>query len=69
MEHFIVIKALMCPKCGSTRIEGEFGGMTGRYKCDDCGYVGVLVLQADDDADKKETSLNKPSKQQRKQKA
>ncbi len=66
-----MIKALMCPKCGSTRIEGEFGGMTGRYKCDDCGYVGVLVLQAEEeeDTDKNEDSINKPSKQQRKQKA
>lgn len=59
----------MCPKCGSTRIEGEFGGMTGRYKCNDCGYAGVLVLQAvtdDDDADRNEDSLNKPSKKQEK---
>lgn len=59
-----MVKALMCPKCGSTRIEGEFGGMTGRYKCDDCGYLGVLVLQADeeDDAYKNKEPLNKPSK-------
>lgn len=56
------MKALMCPKCGSTRIEGEFGGMTGRYRCNDCGYAGVLVLEADTD------SLNKPSRPEKSRK-
>ena len=41
----------VCPSCGSTRIR-QHGSLNGWllpavYKCEDCGYVGKLVLELD----------------------
>jgi len=38
-----------CPKCKSTNIELQIGGFTGMYQCKDCGYIGSLVIEEDED--------------------
>ncbi len=39
----------ICPKCGSTNIYYEGGMMMGEiYKCNDCGYIGSLILEIDE---------------------
>ncbi|MFO7991736.1 MAG: TFIIB-type zinc ribbon-containing protein [Thermoplasmata archaeon] len=39
-------KILKCPKCGSTNIIPEAGFVTGyKYHCEDCDYVGSLILE------------------------
>jgi transposase-like protein len=36
----------ICPICGSQKIYPYMGFATGiKYKCENCGYVGVLVLE------------------------
>ncbi len=36
----------VCPKCGSKNIALFMGSLTGiRYRCKDCGYVGVVFLE------------------------
>ncbi len=43
-------KIKVCPVCGSTRIFYYMGEMTGaKYQCNDCGYVGSLILEIDED--------------------
>jgi len=41
------MKFKICPKCQSKNIVLDVGGITGKYKCKDCGYVGVLVIHED----------------------
>lgn len=52
---------LRCPRCGSSRINyygtsttmgGGYRGTDAQYVCEDCGYVGALVLDVSDDIDK-----------------
>ena len=39
---------LLCPVCLSGRIVFHLGGYAGViYKCQDCGYVGPIVLEVD----------------------
>ncbi len=39
----------VCPVCGSSEIYYEAGGYTGKlYHCKRCGYIGALVVEADD---------------------
>ncbi|MEF8873186.1 MAG: hypothetical protein V5A88_00780 [Candidatus Thermoplasmatota archaeon] len=39
-------KTLRCPKCGSRKIFPETAFITGyKYRCEDCGYVGSLILE------------------------
>ncbi len=38
-------KLLVCPECGSTEIELDTGGYTGKYYCKNCGYVGSYILE------------------------
>jgi predicted RNA-binding Zn-ribbon protein involved in translation (DUF1610 family) len=44
---------LACPSCGSTRIrqQGSLSGwlLPAVYACHDCGYVGALILEIDED--------------------
>jgi predicted RNA-binding Zn-ribbon protein involved in translation (DUF1610 family) len=36
----------VCPKCGSKNVMPYMGFETGmRYECQNCGYVGVLVVE------------------------
>lgn len=36
----------ICPQCGSLRINWIAGGIAGPvYKCEECNYVGVFVLE------------------------
>ena len=44
-------KPIFCPRCGSSRIRPLFPAhiwqASIQYLCEDCGYVGVLVLEAE----------------------
>jgi predicted RNA-binding Zn-ribbon protein involved in translation (DUF1610 family) len=37
-----------CPMCGSANIVLDMGGQSGKYRCNKCGYVGVLVIEEDE---------------------
>ena len=41
----------ICPVCGSANIKLDAGGYTGKYRCEDCGYVGVLILEVEEEDD------------------
>jgi len=41
------VKIKKCPKCKSKNIWLDTGGITGKYKCKDCGYVGSLIISED----------------------
>lgn len=42
-------KFKICPECGSTNIYYEAGMILGEiYKCNDCGYIGSLILEIDE---------------------
>lgn len=44
---------LCCPSCGSTAVYIIAGGYIGQlYRCKDCGYVGALILECDEDKEK-----------------
>jgi len=36
-----------CPRCISKNIVLDSGGITGNYKCLDCGYIGPLIMESD----------------------
>ncbi len=39
----------VCPVCGSSDLYYETGGYTGqKYHCKNCGYIGPLVVEADE---------------------
>ncbi len=38
-------RVLVCPICGSTEIELDSGGYTGKYYCKNCGYVGSFIIE------------------------
>ncbi len=38
-------RVLVCPMCGSTEIELDSGGYTGKYMCKNCGYVGSFIIE------------------------
>jgi len=43
-------KVLRCPHCGSDDITYELGLITGyKYHCKKCQYVGVLVVEDEDE--------------------
>jgi len=35
--------------CGSTDVELDAGGYTGKYVCKNCGYVGSFVVEMSED--------------------
>ena len=40
----------ICPVCGSSELYYETGGYVGKvYHCKNCGYVGPLVVEADEE--------------------
>lgn len=40
----------VCPVCGSTDLYYETGGYTGKvYHCKNCGYIGALIVEADEE--------------------
>ncbi len=41
-------RVLICPVCGSTEIELESGGYTGKYMCKRCGYIGSFIIEMDE---------------------
>jgi len=44
MDDYKTVK--ICPQCGSLKINWIAGGIAGPiYKCEDCSYVGVFVLE------------------------
>lgn len=46
-------KILLCPRCGSQniRLSSKFDAwlMPRRYVCDDCGYIGPIILEVDEE--------------------
>jgi len=53
---------LRCPLCGSRKINyygtsttmgGGYRGTDAQYVCEDCGYVGALILDVSEDIDEK----------------
>ncbi len=43
-------KIKICPICGSTHIHYVAGMITGeKYKCEDCGYIGSLIVEIDEE--------------------
>jgi len=42
----MMIKA--CPKCASKNIVLHAAGITGNYKCLDCGYIGPIIIESDE---------------------
>jgi predicted RNA-binding Zn-ribbon protein involved in translation (DUF1610 family) len=46
LGHKNIATPVVCPKCGSARIDLYLGGYAGRiYKCLDCGYQGSIVIE------------------------
>ena len=39
------MKVKTCPHCGSSNIKLFAGGAVGAYKCEDCGYIGTLIVE------------------------
>ena len=37
-----------CLRCASRNIVLHAGGITGNYKCIDCGYIGPLIMESDE---------------------
>ena len=53
----------MCPNCRSTYIGLWMGTDLGvKYQCNECGYVGNIVIEEDVHAGKKRSSKNKSNK-------
>jgi major membrane immunogen (membrane-anchored lipoprotein) len=39
----------VCPVCASSDLYCEAGGYTGnQYHCKNCGYIGALIIEADE---------------------
>ncbi|MFP3908868.1 MAG: TFIIB-type zinc ribbon-containing protein [Archaeoglobaceae archaeon] len=36
-------KVLVCPACRSSNVVMDSAGVTGKYYCKDCGYVGMAI--------------------------
>ena len=36
-----------CPTCGSSNVAPNIGFHTGKYQCNDCGYIGPLIIEED----------------------
>jgi len=48
MKHEKTVE--VCPVCGSSDLYYEVGGYTGKiYHCKNCDYVGVLIVEADEE--------------------
>jgi late competence protein required for DNA uptake (superfamily II DNA/RNA helicase) len=39
--------ALFCPRCQSSDIHPYVGGISGAFFCNNCGYLGSLVIEKD----------------------
>jgi len=37
-----------CPVCKSVNITLDMGGQTGKWKCNECGYLGAFVVEEDE---------------------
>jgi len=50
LSHKKISTPVVCPKCGSARIDLYLGGYAGRtYKCLDCGYIGPVVIELEEE--------------------
>jgi len=50
LSHKKISTPVVCPKCGSARIDLYLGGYAGRiYKCLDCGYIGSVVIELEEE--------------------
>ncbi|MCL5681051.1 MAG: hypothetical protein M1515_03265 [Candidatus Thermoplasmatota archaeon] len=43
----------VCPQCGSENMDFETGFITGKYRCGNCGYVGSIIFEFNDENYKK----------------
>lgn len=41
-------RVLVCPVCGSTDVELDTAGITGKFYCKNCGYVGSFIIEMDE---------------------
>ena len=39
------MKIQKCPKCKQAALTQYMGALFGKYKCKQCGYIGVLVIE------------------------
>ncbi|AIY90712.1 hypothetical protein [Geoglobus acetivorans] len=39
------LRILVCPVCNSTDVELDTGGVSGKYYCKNCGYIGSYVME------------------------
>ncbi|PKP59403.1 MAG: hypothetical protein CVT89_01310 [Candidatus Altiarchaeales archaeon HGW-Altiarchaeales-2] len=67
---------LRCPKCGSARINAYetspsigwgFRSIYSRYVCEDCGYVGALILDVSENEDKNKNPVESDLKEIKKE--
>lgn len=49
----------VCPSCRKGDIELFIGGQTGSYKCNNCGYIGPLVIEMEKTRKKNNSRKNK----------
>jgi Zn ribbon nucleic-acid-binding protein len=48
-----------CPNCKSDDVEIYMGGMFGKYQCNNCGYLGALIIEENDEKDASKKSRQK----------
>ena len=39
---------LICPRCKSKNVTLYDGGITGKFICKKCGYIGSLIIEIED---------------------
>lgn len=37
----------VCPNCKKAGIEFFIGGQTGSYRCNNCGYIGPIIVEVE----------------------
>ena len=45
MIHKINLMTKYCPKCGSSNIDWVLPQTWSKWRCKDCGYIGVLIIE------------------------
>ena len=48
------MKLRICPICKSEAIILDAAGHTGKYRCKDCNYIGVLILEKSSEKESQE---------------
>ncbi len=56
-------RVLVCPVCKSTDVELDAGGVSGKYYCKECGYIGSFVLEMTEGEYEEMIKMEKESKE------